>query len=207
MGELRVVDNRGLKCPLPVINTKKALDELPGRPLVSIVDNETARDNVRTFAESAGYEVIVQEKGENEFHVIIGRKGETADIAGSSSETKSGRDVRVVSGQVYVIGTNRLGSGDDELGELLMRSFIYALSEYEPPPKTLVFLNSGVYLTTRGSQVLDSLEALARKGCELLSCGTCLDFYGLKDELRVGRVTNMYEIVDIVSRHEKVMMT
>lgn len=211
MGEPRVVDNRGLKCPLPVINTKRALSESAEMPLISIVDNETARDNVRTFAEIAGYHVDVERKSENEFHVIISGKvsadGEKrteaqrlqeADLAGGVAEP--------LPRQVYLIGTNRLGSGDPELGELLMKSFIYALSEQETAPKALIFLNSGVYLTTEGSPVLESLDVLARKGCRLLSCGTCLDFYGLKDELRVGRVTNMYEIVDALSGPGKVIV-
>ena len=206
--EHKEIDNRGLSCPQPVINTKKALDELrqggyEDFTLTVIVDNEAARENVSRFAKAAGCRVSIREK-DGDFFVII-QSSEKEDAGGSNageSQLDPGEPCccagKPVEGgyTVFLITSSTLGQGSEELGKLLMRSFIYTLKETKILPCKMLFLNSGVFLTTEGSPVLDELTQMAEMGVEVFSCGTCLDYYGLKDKLKVGYVTNMYDTVE-----------
>ena len=89
-----------------------------------------------------------------------------------------------------------MGLGNDELGATLMKGFIYAVSQLDELPKTMLFYNGGAKLTVEGSASLEDLKSLQAQGVEILTCGTCLNFYGLSDKLAVGEVTNMYAIVE-----------
>lgn len=180
---MKEVDCRGMACPQPVVTAKKALDESKGKEFVLIVDNLAARDNVERFAQSQGAVVGVEEKG-NDFYLRI-QKSSACDLAGSAQKVE-----KVV---VYV-NSNLLGIGEEALGTILMRSFLKTLLDLKPIPSKLIFINSGVRLTTEGSEVLETLKTLFEKGVEILSCGTCLDFYELKAKLKVGIISNMYDI-------------
>jgi len=180
---MKELDCRGLACPQPVVNTKKAMDEMEQGELVVIVDNPTARDNVARFAQSQGAAVDVEKK-DGDFFLHI-RKGEAQDRKDQGAEAK-----RIV---VY-INSHVMGVGDEALGKILMKSFLKTLLDLEPTPSKLIFVNSGIQLTTEGSEVLESLRALSEKGAQILSCGTCLDFYGLKEKLKVGVISNMFDI-------------
>lgn len=186
------VDARGLTCPLPVINTKRVLDQLESGTVITTVDNPVARDNLLKLALSSGCMAQAEERA-GEFTVtIVKQSGEQ-----SLGQAVQVPDVSPLSGgQVVVLTSSTIGRGDEELGRVLMRSFLFTLSEAEQCPDSLIFLNSGVKLTTEESQVFESLHSLSERGCELLSCGTCLDFLGLKDKLAMGRISNMYEIVE-----------
>ncbi|MFC1856225.1 sulfurtransferase-like selenium metabolism protein YedF, partial [Thermodesulfobacteriota bacterium] len=107
-------------------------------------------------------------------------------------------------GVVLFVKSSTIGRGDDELGRVLITGFINTISSHETPPKKIFFVNSGVTLTAEGSDVIDALVKLADSGVEIFSCGTCLDFYGLKEKLAVGKVGNMYELVDTLI-NEKVI--
>src|SRR3974390_2026213 len=96
---------------------------------------------------------------------------------------------------LFYFSSDAIGSGNDELGRLLMRNLLKALLDSPPLPERMVFLNSGVRLTTEGSPVLESLKEFENQGVEILSCGTCLDYFSLKDKLMVGKVTNMFDII------------
>ena len=207
------IDNRGLACPQPVLNTKKALEELAGEGhtdfiLMVIVDNEAAKENVSRFARTVGCQVTATEK-EGVFYVIIQGGEKKEDKTGGKDGPKKGAEGTKeeqlcllgegssYSGEtVLLITSSTLGKGSEELGKILMRSFIFTLKEVSSVPSKLFFLNSGVFLTTEGSPVLEELSQLVDRGVEIFSCGTCLDFYNLKDKLRVGRVTNMYDTVE-----------
>ena len=183
-----IVDARGLNCPEPVILTKRAMDIGEVERLVTIVDRTAALENVTKLARSQGYEVEVEDK-EGDYYITMVRSREiSAQDAGDQDD-------------VAILITNRyFGQGDEELGKILMRSFLYTLTELNGRVKNIIFMNSGVFLTTEGSEVLEILQSLSQEGVEILSCGTCLDFYGLKDKLAVGDVTNMYTATDILSR-------
>ena len=180
---MKEIDCRGMACPQPVVTAKKALDESEGKEFTLIVDNLAARDNVERFAQSQGAVVDVKEKG-SDFYLRI-QKGSACDLAASAQ--KAGKVV------VY-INSNFLGVGEEALGTILMRSFLKTLLDLKPIPSKLIFINSGVRLTTEGSDVLETLKTLSQTGVEILSCGTCLDYYGLKAKLKVGIISNMYDI-------------
>lgn len=176
-----VIDARGLPCPQPVIKTKKALQEIEKGTITVLVDRPEASENVQRFARSQGCQVKVIEK-DGVFHLDV-IKGKLAQV-----EAKKSSDV-------VFITSDRLGTGDERLGEILMKAFLNTLWDNEPKPAKLIFINDGVRLTTEGSEVLDTLKLLEKDGVEIFSCGTCLEYYKLKDDLRVGKVTNMYETV------------
>ncbi len=194
------IDNRGLACPQPVVNTKKALAELAGEGsqafmLTVIVDNEAAKENVSRYARAAGHQVSVEEKEDGTYIFIQNKTTDDLEV-GELSCGEAGQTQR---GTVFLITSATLGQGSEELGKILMRSFIFALKEGGVLPAKMLFLNSGVFLTTEGSPVLDELKELAARGTEVFSCGTCLDFYQLKEKLQVGQVTNMYDTVENIS--------
>jgi selenium metabolism protein YedF len=183
-----IVDARGLNCPEPVILTKRAMDIGEVDRLVTIVDRTAALENVTKLARSQGYEVEVEDK-EGDYYITMVRSREI-----SAQDAGDQEDVAIL------ITSRYFGQGDEELGKILMRSFLYTLTELDGRVKNIIFMNSGVFLTTEGSEVLEILQSLSQEGVEILSCGTCLDFYGLKDKLAVGDVTNMYTATDILSR-------
>lgn len=193
---LKEIDCRGLTCPQPVINTKKTLEEIEEGTVITIVDNLAAKENVTLFAQNAGCEVKAAEKEGNYILTINKRKTFSEKI--KPPET---------SGTLYFITSNHLGEGSPELGQILIKSLLFTLSEQQLAPQTLIFLNRGVYLTTAGSPALEELQVLSNKGTEILSCGTCLDYYKLKEKLAVGRISNMYEINDYLTKAEKVITT
>ncbi|BBB90608.1 MAG TPA: sulfurtransferase-like selenium metabolism protein YedF [Methylomusa anaerophila] len=195
MSDDKVIDCRGLKCPQPVINTKKTLETLREGRVTVIVDNNVAKENVQKFAVSNGCSVTLAEKNGHYYIDII--KG-----VGSGAKTVESHTVELTAAgpcPVYLITKNTLGSGSDELGAVLMKSWAYTLRETKPLPSTIMFVNSGVRLTCDGSPILEHLSALADQGVEILSCGTCLDYFGLKEQLKVGSVTNMYTILERLS--------
>ena len=185
------IDARGLPCPRPVINTKKALENIEQGAITVLVDSPESRENVRRFALSHGCEVKVTEK-DGVFYLNI-VKGEPAQ-----AETSKSSDVVMVT-------TDRFGTGDEMLGQILMKAFLNTLWDTEPKPARIMFINDGVRLTTEGSEVLETLDLLEKEGVEIFSCGTCLEFYGLKTKLKVGLVTNMYDTVQSLFSAGKVI--
>ena len=195
----REVDVRGLPCPRPVISTKKALEEIEEGTITVLVDNPESKQNVQRFADNQGCEVNIKER-EGIFYLEITK--------GPSVETKKKPEVEIgkaINADVICITTDRLGTGDKKLGEILMKAFLNTLWDYQPRPAKVLFINSGVTLTTEGSDVLETLNLLEEEGVEIFSCGTCLDYYEIKDKLRVGKVTNMYETVDALITAAKVV--
>jgi selenium metabolism protein YedF len=187
------VDARGLACPQPVIQTRKAMEG--AAQVVTLVDNETSVTNVSRMAEKAGWPV-----GE-EFRIAM-TKGEalpqTESLPVGKAEVTSGPLVLVVSADI-------MGQGEAELGNILVRGFFHTLGEVEPLPQTIIFFNSGVKLACEGSPVLDDLCALEDAGIELLVCGTCLGYFELNEKLSVGQVSNMYDIAETMLSAGKVV--
>lgn len=189
------VNAMGDACPLPVVKTLKALKSLGGAGTVTTsVDNETAVANLTKMAQEKGCTVETVKVGDAEWHVTLATQGAVA-VADAAAEAAPfcGTATKNVVISVY---TDCMGRGDDELGRKLMKAFIFAVTQQEELPKTMLFYNGGAKLTCEGSPVLDDLKGLADQGVEILTCGTCLDHYGIKDQLQVGEVTNMYVIVE-----------
>ncbi|UCE19275.1 MAG: sulfurtransferase-like selenium metabolism protein YedF [Gemmatimonadota bacterium] len=187
------VDARGLSCPQPVVMTKKALEQMESGILDVLVDNRVSSENVARFAQSAGCDAEIEER-EGVFTIHI-RKREACEIMPEKTEKE----------MVVFVRSNTIGRGADELGTILMRSFIPTLLEIEQKPNKMVLVNSGVKLAVEESPVLEFMQEIEREGVELLVCGTCLDFFDLKDKVKVGRVSNMFELVSILSEADKVL--
>ena len=169
--------------------------------LTVLVDNEIAVKNLTKFAASRGFQSSAEKKGEKDFAVTFQIPEKDAQTAVSqptaSSEPTCAPDSKK-HGLVAVLSANTMGNGEEQLGKILMKSFIFALTKQDHLPETILCYNSGAYLTCEGSDSLEDLKSLEAEGVKILTCGTCLDFYGLKEKLAVGGVTNMYEIVEIM---------
>ena len=187
----------GDACPIPVVKTLNAIRDLKGPDVVqTLVDNEIAVQNLTRMAGQKGCAVKSEKLGEREFKVTI-TVGDPALVQNAETENivcglpNSGRKNTVV-----VISSKAMGHGGDELGTALMKGFIYALSQQEQLPSTILFYNGGASITCEGSISLEDLKNMEARGVEILTCGTCLNFYGLTEKLAVGSVTNMYTIVE-----------
>lgn len=198
--EKKIVDARGLACPLPVVNAKKAAGELhTGDVLTVLVDNEIAVQNLQKFAKQKGYTAAGEKKAEKEYEVTIQvvstDAAQTAVVEEQDEEVACTVDSRK-NGMVIVLSANVMGTGEEKLGKSLMKAFVFAVTKQDILPETILCYNTGAYLTCEGADTLEDLKILEAEGVNILTCGTCLDFYGMKDKLAVGGVTNMYEIVE-----------
>jgi selenium metabolism protein YedF len=195
------VDGRGLACPQPVILTRKAMEQ--GEPVVTLVDNEAARANVSRMASKAGWEVNVAAEGDV-FRIEMRQTGNTEDTKGETTEGAIG--AKPAGGPlVLVVGSDTMGRGEAELGDILVRGFFHTLGEVAPRPETIIFFNAGVKLACEGSPVLEDLCALEAEGVEMLVCGTCLGYFELTDRLAAGEVSNMYDIAETLLGAGKVV--
>lgn len=201
--EMRV-DARGLACPLPVVKTKKAIEALTAGRVVAIVDNPVARDNVIKLAQSLSLPVDVVAEG-TDFILSIFKGGGVAVAEPETSMEAAVLPERSGKNTVVLVMGDKMGHPEEELGEVLTKSFFYALTECSPIPRTIIFLNGGVRLTCAESEVLPSLRTLQHQGVEILSCGTCLDYLELKDKLEVGSISNMFSIIEKLMAADKVI--
>ena len=195
----RIIDCKGLNCPLPVVNAKKAAEEMnSGDVLTVLVDNEIAVQNLQRFAAGKGYTASSEKKAENEYAVTIqiaAQAAATAEEPQDEEEIACTLDSRK-KGMLVVLSANVMGTGDEKLGKALMKAFVFALTKQDQLPETILCYNTGAYLSCEGADTLEDLKSLEAEGVTVLTCGTCLDFYGIKDKLAVGSVTNMYDIVE-----------
>jgi selenium metabolism protein YedF len=189
----KTIDARGLNCPQPVILAKKALEE--NENIVVIVDNKTAMENVRRLGAKLGCSVEIENSGESEFNIhLTGGHIEPAAMADVpvSCSASSGELVAVISSET-------MGRGDDELGKVLMKAFIHTLIQADELPSKMLFYNAGVKLAAVDSEVLEDLKNLTDAGVEILLCGTCVNFFNLSGMTGAGKVTNMFEILTVMS--------
>lgn len=195
------VNAMGDNCPIPVIKTKKAMAALTGPETIEVlVDNEIAVQNVTKMASSSGGKVTSEKLGDAEYKVTIEMEGAPTAEEAEVTCAPDARDNTVV-----VISSDRMGSGNDELGKVLIKGFIFAVTQLDTLPKTMLFYNGGATLTTEGSDSLEDLKSLEAQGVEIMTCGTCLDYYGLKEKLAVGTVTNMYSIVETMAKAGRII--
>lgn len=222
------VNAMGDVCPIPVVKTKKAIQAMTASDVVeTLVDNEVAVQNLMKMASYEGYAVRSEKLGEAQFKVVIdvqlkdaqntnltsdhtantGISGSTEPITNAINATNTNNassgatcipDART--NIVVVISSDKMGEGNDELGAVLIKGFIYALSQQDTLPSTILFYNGGAKLTCEGSAALEDLKTLEAAGVEVLTCGTCLNFYGITDKLAVGEVTNMYVIAEKMTK-------
>lgn len=217
------LDERGKQCPLPVIEAKKALEKAePGSVVEVVVDNEIAVQNLKKLADHKGLVSSSEKVNEREFLVRITAGGiagnavnsgktentnsvENTEKAESQEETVNcALDCRE-SGMVVVLASDEMGQGDSVLGRLLIKGFVYALTQQDKLPETVLLFNGGAKLSCEGSDSLGDLKELEAQGVEVLTCGTCLNHYGISEKLSVGNVTNMYEIVEKMTGAKKLV--
>ncbi|WP_300328190.1 sulfurtransferase-like selenium metabolism protein YedF [Fusobacterium sp.] len=182
----------GLVCPVPVIMTKKALNTIEEGEVSILVDNETSKENLEKLAKEMGYSYVSSKKDEN-IQVIITK------TLGEKEEKLEEENI------VVVIDSDEMGKGDRELGEVLIKGFVYSLTEMETLPKSIILYNKGVFLATKNENTIEDLKKLEEMGVEIISCGTCVNYYGLQESLRVGTLTNMYTILDRQMKATKVV--
>ena len=203
----------GDTCPIPVVKTKKAIEKLEKPDTVeTLVDNEIAVENLKKMASQMGFAVSdskinsgysvkitvddIDKINDNKMSVTNAK----ATSEAKANSIKTGADDMVScniknSGEkIVVIKSEFMGDGDNELGKVLIKGFIYALSQQDELPQTMLFYNGGAKITSEGSESIEDLKALEEKGVKIFTCGTCLNYYGLTEKLCVGEATNMYEI-------------
>lgn len=193
-------------CPLPVVKTKHAIKELNGAGMVQIlVDNEIAVQNLIKMANQKGYGSKSEKLEDKKYQVTMTIGDAAEEITEEVSEEAPVCIPQAREETVVVISSQVMGEGTEELGKILLKGFIFALTQQEVLPKTILFYNGGAALTCKESALLEDLKVLEAEGVEILTCGTCLDYYGLKEELQVGEITNMYTIVEKMTQADKVV--
>ncbi len=225
------VNAMGDVCPIPVIKTKNAIKEMAEGGVVEVlVDNEIAVQNLTKMAKQKQYVCRSEKVAENEYKVTITVPGtattagtvpgaEASAAAGTGEEAATAEPVAVSKAEeaiscmpdsrrkkkLVVLRSGKMGEGSDELGTALMKSFIYALTELEELPETILLYNGGAYLSCEGSDSLEDLKSLEAQGVEIMTCGTCLNYYGIADRLAVGSVTNMYAIAEKIAEADTII--
>lgn len=185
---MKTIDCRGQACPAPVLAVKKGLEE-SADGLCVLVDNGAPHENVSRFAKNRGY--TVTETPDNDGWSLLLTRGALADQPPSPQKQQAS-----IGDRILLITSERLGDGPEELGRLLMKNFIITLLETEQQPGRILLLNTGVLLATNGAETVTPLKRLEERGVELLACGVCLDFLHKKEELAVGKVTNMFSTAE-----------
>ena len=205
---MKEIDARGLVCPQPVILAKNAIKELMSGTVKIVVDNEAASENLKKFALNNNLRVEIEIK-DRDYHVSLTKDADVTSFTENSVTTKGFSEINcnmeTEKGTVIVIKSDKFGSGAEELGAILMKSYTFALSESDPLPKELLLLNGGVKLACEGSEVIENLQKISDCGTEIYCCGTCLDFYNLKEKQIVGMVGNMYMFVEKMNEARKVI--
>jgi selenium metabolism protein YedF len=196
MSDMKIVNATGLACPQPVVLAKQALES--HEQVRVIVDNDTALENVKRLGVKSGCDVRSDKKSDGTYEINLTRK---AGAAGAKEEFTPlcGATPARIRPFVVVISADKMGRGNDELGYVLIRAFLHTVAGQAEKPNVMIFYNTGVKLTVQGSEVLDDLKQLENEGVQLLVCGTCLNYFEIKDKLAAGTVSNMYDIVETMS--------
>ncbi len=200
---MKIIDVRGKKCPMPLIETKKALKELgQNETLKVLLDSETSVQNVMRYLKDNGISAQQRKTG-NEIEVLVNTSGQTGEL----TEVVPYCDPPVTADNSYIVvfAKDRIGEGDNELGLVLAGSMLNTIREYDVLPQKIIFMNAGINLVLKGAPALIHLTELEKRGVEIITCGTCLNYFEKADQLAVGRVTNMYEILDSLLKAGKVI--
>jgi len=194
---LKTIDCRNMACPQPVVTVKRALEESPGESLTVLVDGGAPRENVSRFAANRGL-MVAEAPVEGGYSLVLSGNGIFPEVGKTNAPVGEGKSIMLV-------GSDRLGDGPEELGRLLMKNFMITLLDVTELPDRIFFINTGVLLTTAGSEIVEVLEKLENQGCEVFSCGVCLDFFHCKDKLVAGSVTNMFTIAESMLKARSVI--
>ncbi len=190
---MKTVDTRGHLCPIPLIMAKSAIKESnTGDTLLIISDNDTSCQNLMQYLNDLGANPQKETKGP-EFHITIQVPAPRASMPEAESYCSTDR------GYVVVVKSDKMGQGDDNLGSILIRAFINSLKDADKLPTHIILYNGGVKLAVKGSDTGASLQVLESMGVKVIVCGTCVDFFGIKDSLATGTISNMYQITKLTA--------
>lgn len=200
------IDARGKACPIPVIMAKKEVDT-GNRKFMILVDNKTAVENLSRFGKNNNFDVSVSENEGIGFSIEFTKEGKDSESMpkDEDNETKPAATSAVARSWAVFMGKEGIGHGDPELSEILTKMYFFTLKEGTDIPKYILFMNDGVKVTTSDGQVIDHLKELSKRGTEILVCGACLNFYELTDLLKVGTISNMYDITEAMNNVDKVI--
>ena len=213
------LDQRGEVCPVPVLNAKRAIEEGQVQDELRVaVDNQAALENLEKLGRQKGLEYQASKLGPAHWEIVyhLGSRPAAAPLVQDPLELQLGQgrpesqslglDLEHGPRQATLLFlSDLLGEGDPALGRKLIQGFCFSLRQLELLPERLIFMNRGIFLSTEGSSCLEDLRALEAAGVEVLSCGTCLDYYGRREQLALGSVANMYEIVSHLMASPKVL--
>lgn len=219
---LAKIDALGQACPIPIIRTKKALRD--HNEVEILVDTDVSTQNLEKMAKQLNYQYAMKQLAPDQFQVNIAKAGTTTATAPAtpaatvtaSTPTDGDADqphiessevgqIRLSQGYTVVINTNTMGQGDEKLGQTLLKSFVYSLTEQDVLPEYILFYNGGVQLVAEGSDSVEDLQALAAQGVKILSCGVCINYFDLKEKMAVGEITNMFRIVEIMRKSQRLV--
>lgn len=181
------LDYRQFQCPYPVVETRKQILANPKETFAILLGDQTAKENISRLAQKMGYQTNAEQEG-TDYKLTLS----PSDVA----QPQPSELTEIVGRTVIFCGSDQMGQGDEEFGQVLLKNFFVTLLELEQLPDSILFVNSGVKLVCSGSDALEALNQLACRGVDIASCGLCLDFYHLKNQLNVGRATNMLEIAE-----------
>lgn len=196
---MRIIDTKGQLCPAPLIAAKKALKESPaGESFMVLTDNKTSFDNLSRFLRDNKAVFDVTEADGVWTLTISGTSGE---VVNTTAEDYCTPDILHFEKGNYVVAitSDKMGDGNDQLGNLLMTNFIKALKDLERLPQKMVFYNNGVKLAVQSSPVIEHLRDLEKMGVEILLCATCINYYALESIIGTGTVSNMYTIAEAMA--------
>lgn len=192
---MKEIDARGIECPMPVIMAKRVIKE--GEENFNVLVNEDiAVENLKKLAKETGFDITVEDQNEGVFKLNFKKS--------QDKKEESKKEDSLSSSYVVVFDSDRIGDGDEEFSKSLLESFLVSLTEEDVLPEYVICYNKGVYLTTERQNTIEDFKKLEENGVEIISCGLCLDHYGLKEKLSVGRVSNMYEICTLMRTHHTV---
>ena len=194
------LDCRGLACPAPVLQTKQKIEKEHLSEINVIVDNQAAKENVSRFLENQKFIVVVEQKGVD--FCVHGTRTGTSHAPDQPLVKESQPHRKKI---MVMVGTDRMGHGDDELGAKLLFNFLKTLKEMGPELWRLVFVNNGVKLAIEGAEALPVLKELEGEGVSILVCGTCLNHFNLLEKKKAGETTNMLDIVTAMQLADKVI--
>lgn len=202
---MKTINAIGDLCPMPVVKTKNAIKEMTtNEELEILVDNEIAVQNLEKMAAQKGYPFSSKKLEDRRYQVIMTAYLKET-IQSKKEEELEEVDEGHLTNALVVISSDKMGAGIDELGQVLMKGFLFALTQQDELPNKIIFYNGGAKLTCEGSDSLEDLKYLASQGVEILTCGTCIDYHNLKGKLLVGTVTNMYEITESMFQARKII--
>lgn len=192
---MKTIDCRGQQCPQPVIQTRQAMLSEPEASFQVLVDDQVCQENVSRLATTMGYSINVSMSGDS---ILL-------ELEPGEKPARATNEAIATGPTVIFISSDQMGSGDSKLGQILMKNFIFTLTEADKTPDAMFFVNTGIKLTIGGSDVVEPLEELASRGVEIASCGLCLEYFGAKESLAVGRISNMLELVNTLEKAGRII--